>query len=186
MSTTLQLEFCSASNNSSRGYYVFIFQARLEIVFYIYTGATHHMMSNLVAFVSSSLYQGKSVVFIGDDTPLSILDIGTISLSSRSGNIPHLNDAMLLPKVSLSKDLIGWTTFWWSPKLCHLYSDFFCVVKDLKWKLFEKISHWMGTFFPLIFCLDFYIHYIHWIWYFTFFVWMGGNSWNKLFRQHGF
>ena len=69
------------------------------------------MMSNLVAFVSSSLYQGKSVVFIGDDAPLSILDIGTISLSSRSGNIPHLNDAMLLPKVSLSKDLIGWTTF---------------------------------------------------------------------------
>ena len=30
MSTALQLEFCSASNNSSRGYYVFIFQARLK------------------------------------------------------------------------------------------------------------------------------------------------------------
>lgn len=131
MSTALQLEFCSASNNSSRGYYVFIFQARLEMVFYIYTGATHHMTSNLAAFVSSSPYQGKSVVFTGDHTPLSISDIGTISLSSRSGNVPHLNDAMLLPKVSLSKDLIGWTTFWWSPKLCHLYSDFLCVVKDL-------------------------------------------------------
>ena len=38
MSTALQLEFCSASNNSSRGYYVFIFQARLSKVFYIYTG----------------------------------------------------------------------------------------------------------------------------------------------------
>uniref|UniRef100_A0A2N9GHR6 Uncharacterized protein n=1 Tax=Fagus sylvatica TaxID=28930 RepID=A0A2N9GHR6_FAGSY len=56
------------------------------------------MTSNPAAFVSSSPYQGKSVVFTGDHTPLSISDIGTISLSSRSGNVPHLNDAMLLPK----------------------------------------------------------------------------------------
>lgn len=53
-------------------------------LFYIYTGATHHMTSNPAAFVSSSPYQGKSVVFTGDHTPLSISDIGTISLSSRS------------------------------------------------------------------------------------------------------
>ena len=111
MSTTLQPEFCSALNNSSRGYYVFIFQARLEIVFYIYIGTTHHMTSNLVAFVLSSPYHSKSVIFIGDHTPLSISDIGTIFSSSRSGNFPYLNDAMLLPKVSLSKDLISWTTF---------------------------------------------------------------------------
>lgn len=99
--------------------------------FYIYTGATHHMTSNPAAFFSSSPYQGKSVVFTGDHTPLSISDIGTISLSSRSGNVIHLNDAMLVSKVSLSKNWIDWTTLWWSPKLCHLYSDFLCVVKDL-------------------------------------------------------
>ena len=100
-------------------------------LFYIYTRATHHMTSNPAAFVSSSPYQGKSVVFTGDHTLLSISDIGTISLSSRSGNVLHLNDAMLVPKVSLSKNGIGWTTLWWSPKICHLYSDFLCVVKDL-------------------------------------------------------
>ena len=80
------------------------------LFFYIYTGATHHMTSNPAAFVSSSPYQGKSVVFTGDHTLLSISDIGTISLSSRSGNILHLNDVMLVPKVSLSKNGIGWTT----------------------------------------------------------------------------
>ncbi|XP_030925283.1 uncharacterized protein LOC115952312 [Quercus lobata] len=63
------------------------------------------MTSNLAAFVSSSPYQGKSVVFTGDHTPLSISDIGTISLSSRSGNVPHLNDAMLLPKLLHNKEL---------------------------------------------------------------------------------
>lgn len=133
MSTALQLEFCSASNNSSRGYYAFIFQARFSMAFlhFIYTGATHHMTSNPAAFVSSSPYQGKSLVFTGDHTPLSISDIGTISLSSRSGNVLHLNEAMLVPKVSLSTNFISWTTLWWSPKLCHLYSDFLCVVKDL-------------------------------------------------------
>lgn len=67
----------------------------------IYTGATHHMTSNPAAFVSSSPYQGKSVVFTGDHTPLSISDIGTISLSSRSGNVLHLNEVLLVPKVSL-------------------------------------------------------------------------------------
>ena len=42
-------------------------------LFYIYTGATHHMTSNPAAFVSSSPYQGKkSVVFTGDHTPPSI------------------------------------------------------------------------------------------------------------------
>lgn len=55
--------------------------------------------SNPAAFVSSSPYQGKSIVFTGNHTPLSISDIGTISLSSRSGNVLHLNDAMLVPKV---------------------------------------------------------------------------------------
>lgn len=79
-------------------------------LFYIYTGATHHMTSNPAAFVSSSPYQGKSVVFTGDHTLLSISDIGTISLSSRSGNVLHLNDAMLVPKASLSKNEFGWTT----------------------------------------------------------------------------
>lgn len=113
MSTALQLEFCSASNNSSRGYYAFIFQARFSMAFFlhfIYTGATHHMTSNPAAFVSSSPYQGKSLVFTGDHTPLSISDIGTISLSSRSGNVLHLNEAMLVPKVSLSTNFISWTT----------------------------------------------------------------------------
>lgn len=33
MSTALQLEFCSASNNSSRGYYAFIFQALFSTAF---------------------------------------------------------------------------------------------------------------------------------------------------------
>lgn len=33
MSTALQLEFCSASNNSSCGYYAFIFQARFSMAF---------------------------------------------------------------------------------------------------------------------------------------------------------
>ncbi|KAL5798333.1 hypothetical protein ACOSQ2_003153 [Xanthoceras sorbifolium] len=107
MSTALQLEFCSASNNSSRGYYAFIFQARFSMAFlhFIYTGATHHMTSNPAAFVSSSPYQGKSL-----PAPLSISDIGTISLSSRSGNVLHLNEAMLVPKVNLSTNLISWTT----------------------------------------------------------------------------
>lgn len=70
MSTALLLEFCSASNNSSRGYYAFIFQALFSMAFlhFIYTGATHHMTSNPAAFVSSSPYQGKSVVFTGDHT----------------------------------------------------------------------------------------------------------------------
>lgn len=66
--------------------------------------------SNPAAFVSSSPYQGKSLVFTGDHTPLSISDIGTISLSSRSGNVLHLNEAMLVPKVSLSTNWISWTT----------------------------------------------------------------------------
>lgn len=80
-------------------------------LFYIYTGAaTHHMTSNPATFVSSSPYQGESVVFTGYHTPLYILDIGTISVSSRSGNVLHLNDAMLVPKVSLSKNFLGWTT----------------------------------------------------------------------------
>lgn len=68
------------------------------------------MTRNPAAFVSFSPYQGKSVVFTGDHTPLSISDIGTISLSSRFGNVLHLNYAMLVPKVSLSKNGIGWTT----------------------------------------------------------------------------
>lgn len=76
-------------------------------LFYIYTGATHHMTSNPAAFVSSSPYQGKSFVFTGDHTPLSISDIGTISLSSRSGNVLHLNDAMLVPKLSQKMGSVG-------------------------------------------------------------------------------
>lgn len=101
-------------------------------LFYI-SFTLHHMTSNPAAFVSSSPYQGKSVVFTGDHTLLSISDIGTVSLSSRFGNVLHLNDAMLVPKVkvSLSTNFFSWTTLWWSPKLCHLYSDFLCVVKDL-------------------------------------------------------
>ncbi|CAN8222138.1 unnamed protein product [Cochlearia groenlandica] len=55
--------------------------------------------SNPAAFVSSSPYQGKSIVFTGNHTPLSISDIGMISFSSRSGNVLHLNEAMLVPKV---------------------------------------------------------------------------------------
>ncbi|KAM7460551.1 hypothetical protein LguiB_036093 [Lonicera macranthoides] len=47
----------------------------------------------------SSPYQGKSLVFTDNHTPLSISDIGTISFSSRSGNVLHLNEAMLVPKV---------------------------------------------------------------------------------------
>ena len=60
------------------------------------------MTSNPAAFVSSSPYQGNSVVFTGNHTLLSISDIGTIPLSSRSGNVFHLNDAMLVPKESQS------------------------------------------------------------------------------------
>jgi hypothetical protein len=113
MSTALLLEFCFASNNSSRGYYVFIFYARLQIVFYIYTRATHHMTSNPATFVSSSPYQGKSVVFTSDHTPLFISNICTISLSSRYGNVFHLNDAMLLPKASLSKKICRLDNFFY-------------------------------------------------------------------------
>lgn len=103
-------------------------------LFYIYTGATHHMTSNPAAFVSSSPYQGKKKCRLHrwpHPTLYFISDIGTISLSSRFGNVLHLNDAMLVPKVSLSKNCFGWTTLWWLPKLCYLYSDFLCVVKDL-------------------------------------------------------
>lgn len=102
MSIALQVEFCSASNNSSRGYYAIILKC-----FDIDTGATHHMTSNPAAFVSSSPYQGKSVVFTGDHTPLSISDIGTISLSSRSGNVLYLYYVMLVPSVSKNIFSVG-------------------------------------------------------------------------------
>ena len=70
----------------------------------------------------------KAKVSSSPVTPLSISDIGrSLSLSFRSGNVLHLNDAMLVPSVSLSKNRIGWTTLWWSPKLSHLDSDFLCV-----------------------------------------------------------
>jgi len=45
-------------------------------------------------------------------TPHSLFQtlVRSLSLSFRSGNVLHLNDAMLVPKVSLSKNGIGWTT----------------------------------------------------------------------------
>lgn len=57
-------------------------------------------------------------------TPHSLFQtlVRSLSLSFRSGNVLHLNDAMLVPKVSLSKNGIGWTTLWWSPKLCAIFT----------------------------------------------------------------
>nr|YP_009045803.1 orf125 [Batis maritima]AIC83406.1 orf125 [Batis maritima] len=123
MSTELQLEFCSASNNSSRGYYAFIFQASFSMAFlHLHWGyPNYYMTRNPAAFVSSSPYQDKSVVFTGDHTPLSISDIGTISLSSRSGNVLHLNDAILVQKVKVSL----------SKKICFRLDNFVMIAKAM-------------------------------------------------------
>lgn len=133
MSTALQLEFCSASNNSSRGYYAFIFQALFSTAFlHLHWGyPSYDEQSGCICLILAVPRQKCRLHRWPHPTLYFISDIGTISLSSRFGNVLHLNDAMLVPKVSLSKMVFGWTTLWWLPKLCYLYSDFLCVVKDL-------------------------------------------------------
>lgn len=129
MSTALQLEFCFASNN---WYYAFIFQASFSMVF-TFTLGLPIIWRAIRQHLSHPRRTKAKVSSSPVTTPHSLFQtlVRSLSLSFRSGNVLHLNDAMLVPKVSLSKNGIGWTTLWWSPKLCHLYSDFLCVVKDL-------------------------------------------------------